>query len=225
MYLRRIVSHLTVCSAWLLLSVPAAAQQTDGAFQFSLITELAAYTNGVIELEATGTEIDTTVTHFGIRDAVALEVGYGIGEMLIAGAFVRVGGEAVSVEIENGSQSESNDFGLQVGPKLAIVFGDDTFLVRPFAGLAVSLEWSRIKDEAMGSATENLETSLLGINLQGRTGVHWFVLPALSIDPMVGVGWGTGGGEVDEIAGSDSLEVSATGFNLSLMLGVSGWIR
>jgi hypothetical protein len=137
---------------------------------------------------------------------------------------VRVGGESLKVEPENGTASETNDFSLQVGPKLSIVFGDATTKIRPFAGLAVAIESTRIKDAAMGSATENLETSLLGINLQGRTGVHWFVLPALSIDPMVGVGWGTSGGEVDEIEGNDSLDVSATGFNVALMLGVSGWI-
>jgi hypothetical protein len=219
--LRRIVWHLAACGTALLLSGPAAAQHTDRAFQFSVVTDLVAYTKGVIELDATGTEIDTTVTRFGIRDGVALELGYGIGEMLVAGAFVRVGGETVSVEIENGRRGESSDFGMQVGPKLAIVFGDGKSPVRPFAGLAVAIEWNRIKDEEMGLET----SSLLGVNLQGRTGVHWFVLPALSVDPMVGVGWGTGGGEVNEIAGNDSLEVSATGFSVALMLGVSGWIR
>jgi hypothetical protein len=219
MHLRRIVLHLVVCCGAVLLGGRAVAQDTEGAFQLALVTDLLSYSSATIEFDETGVEVETTVLNWGVRDNVALELGYGITDMLVLGAFVRLGGETVTVAPQLGGDTENSDVGVLIGPKLDVVFGTSRSEVRPFAGFAVALESTTVNDEDMG-----LETSLLGLNLQGRVGLHWFVMPAISVDPVFAFAWGTANGEVDEIQGDDSLEVSGTGINVSAMLGLSAWI-
>lgn len=219
MFLGRTVASLAVCGAALLPAGRAQAQDTRGAWQVGLSTDLLTYFHANIENDDTGIEEERSLLTWGVRDNVAVELGYGIHEMLVFGAFLRLGGRSETQEPPLGVDVEITDVAIQVGPKLDVLLGDRSSELRPYVGLAVALSSTIYRDEDAG-----LETSLVGGNLQGRIGLHWFVLPSLSIDPMFAAAYGIASGEVDEIDGTDSLDISASGFNVGLIFGVSGWI-
>src|SRR5688500_14077228 len=99
-------------------AVPARAQLIDEAFQLGLSTSLFSYSDITLESDATGTEVGTKVTRWGIRDSVGLELGYGLNDMLVLGAVVILGGASQTIEPPVGAEEESSEFAVQVGPKL-----------------------------------------------------------------------------------------------------------
>jgi hypothetical protein len=192
------------------------AQNTEGAFQLGLSTALFSYTNTTVTGEAGGVESDTdsSTTSWGIRDSAAAELGYGVTDSLVLGGFLQLGGESSSVEPEGEEESESSEFELLLGPKLDFMFSPGQ-KVRPFVGAMAGLLMASAEDEAS-------ETSLTGFQLLGRVGLRAFVAPGFSIDPALALSWFTASGEAE--FGPTTVDVSASGINVGLLIGFSGWV-
>jgi len=205
-----------VMSAILASAAPSNAQSTEGAIQLGLSTTLFSYTKGTVTAEVGGLESDTdnSTTSWGIRDSAAAELGYGVTDSLVLGGFLQLGGESTTGEPEGQQESESSEFELLLGPKLDFMFSPGQ-KVRPFVGAMAGLLMVSADDEAS-------ETSLTGFQLLGRVGVRAFVAPGFSIDPALSLSWFTASGETE--FDPTTIDVSASGVNVGLLIGFSGWV-
>jgi hypothetical protein len=198
----------------LLAARPASAQFTEGRVQLGLGTALFSYTSGSVEADDSGTEVDTSVIQWGIRNGVTSEVAYGITDTLVLGAFLTLGGISQTVEPMGAAEIESSEFQVAVGPKLDIVFSPGQE-VRPFIGFAAGLA-------SESSESGMIETSVLGFQLIGALGLRWFAADGFSLDPALQIGWGLASGETGPAAAP--VDINASAFNVGLRLAVSGWI-
>jgi hypothetical protein len=166
--------------------------------------------------EVAGVESDTdnSTTSWGIGDEVFAEIGYGLGDSMVLGALVTLHGASSSSEPEGGTESESSEFEFTLGPKFEYMFSAGQS-VRPFLGAVVAVALA-------GAEQGSVETSLTGFQLAARGGLRAFLADGLSLDPSLLVGWVTASGDVD--VGAASTDVSASGFNVQVSLGLSGWL-
>lgn len=215
--LLRAVAGSALSLGVLFASTRAHAQTTEGALQLGLATPLFTYTSVSLSAEQGGleTDTDTSSTEWGLRQSVTGEIGYGVGEGLVLGALVQLGGASQTIEPEGQEEQESSDFGLFLGPKIDYMFSPGQ-RVRPFVGAVAGIS-------VASTENGNLETSLTGFDLQGRVGLRAFVADGFSFDPALLVGWGTASGELD--VGALSADLSASAFFVGLLVGFSGWVR
>ena len=199
-----------------LFARPAAAQDVEGAFQLGLGTSILTYESitTTVETAAGDQDTDSSTTTWGVRDEVVGELGYGLTESLVLGGFVQLGGSSTTTEPEGGEETETSEFGLFLGPKLDFMFMPGQ-KVQPFVGAVAGL--------AMASADNGaFETSLTGFQLMGRAGIRAFLADSFSLDPALALSWVTASGEAD--SGPVNVDISASGFTIGVMLGVSGWL-
>ena len=74
----------------LFAAVPAHAEGTEGAIQLALGTPIVTYSSSTTTIEEDPIEIETDVsrTVWGLGNEVAGELGYGLTDSLVLGAFV-----------------------------------------------------------------------------------------------------------------------------------------
>jgi hypothetical protein len=180
------------------------------------MTPLFSYRSQTVEIEAAGqeTETDISSTAWGLREEVTGELGYGVGDSLVLGALVQLGGASETTESEGGAESDSSEFQLFVGPKLDYAFSPESN-VRPFVGVAVGFLTAT-------SETETIDLSLTGVQLMGRVGLRAFVAKGFSIDPALAFSWLTASGDVE--VGTVDTDASTSAFGVGLLLGFSGWV-
>lgn len=207
-----------VCVGISCLASAASAQSTAGAFQIGLSTSVLSYETGTLEAERDPLELEADIStlEWGINSDVTLELGYGIGDMLVVGGFVQLGGTSQDIEYDDadGLDSDESDIEISIGPKLDIMLSPNSS-VRPFFTAAVGIAHR-------GSDDGDTETTLTGIQLGARAGVRAFLADGFSLDPALVVGWSGAWGELD-LTGDDA-DLSANTFNVGLQLGVSGWL-
>jgi hypothetical protein len=214
MTIRRLAGLLALSAA--LLPGAASAQDTEGAFQLGLGTSLFSYSSATLENDDTGAEIDSSVTMWGVRQSVSAELGYGLSDMIVLGGMVVLGGASQTIELTGGDEAEVSEFAVFVGPKIDFMFSQGAEL-RPFVGAAVGIE-SALQE------SEGLETTITGVELVGRVGLRWFASEGFSLDPAFAIGWGAGGGELEDADGTGQVDVSASGFSVGIVIAASGWM-
>lgn len=212
--LRRILGSIIALGA-LSAASPAMAQDTDGALQLGLTTPIFSYTTGSTTTEFGGdeTEIDTSNTTWGLRDEVVGEIGFGLGDSLVLGGILQIGGTSLT-QGEGEDEAESSEFGVLIGPKLDFMFSPGQ-KVRPFLGAAAGLVLA-------SSEAGPVETSVTGFQLIGRAGMRAFLSNGFSLDPALVVSWSTASGEVE--TGGPSADISVSAVNIGVALGFSGWL-
>lgn len=198
----------------------ASAQNVAGAVQLGLGTDIVSYSNNTLEVDApTGDlETETSTTEWGItgESGVSFEVGYGASEAIVAGAFLLLGGSSTETEGELGEEGEESEMTIGVGPKVDFMLSQGSS-ARPFvSALAGFLHTS-------SESAANVEIGASGFVIGGRVGVRWFAAPGFSVDPQVGVNYLSVSGEAEPDIG-DAVDVSASGYGISLGVAFSGWL-
>jgi hypothetical protein len=208
----------SLCSVAVSWANAAQAQNVDGRFQLGLGTPIVSYSAVTTEIgDNPSVEVDVDTTSWGIRNIAMLELGYGLSNALVLGGVLRFGGTSTTSEADlpNSEEETNSSFDVVVGPKIDYMFSEGS-RVRPFVSAVVGLLHSS------STAEDDAETSLTGVMLQGGAGLRWFAAPGFSLDPSLRFDWSTMSGETD--LGPASIDVSASGFSVSLGLAVSGWI-
>lgn len=195
----------------------AAAQKTENSFQLGLHTALVSYTKSTLEVDDTGEEADESDVHWGVRRQVRLEIGYGVGPMVVLGGLVVLGGDSQTIKPKGGEEREADDFSAIIAPKLDVLFVPGA-RVRPLLTLGLGLNVA---------STDNgtTETSWLGVAALGRIGLRCFASESFSIDPALALFWTTGSGEGKVDGQLSDVNLSNSGYSISLELGFSGWLE
>jgi hypothetical protein len=194
----------------------AAAQATEGAFQLALSTDLVSYSSVSLEADEFDDDLETKTTRWGLRDQVEIELGYGVGELVVIGAFVTLGG--ASQELEEGDESrEASELTAAIGPKVDVLLSPGA-AVRPLVSAYVGFATS--SQEVVGG----LEQSITGFELGARLGLHWFATEGFSLMPAAMFSYASGSGDIEADGSPESIDISSSGFQIALMLGASGWI-
>lgn len=208
--------------ALLAFSAPALAVEED--FQLGLGTTLVS--SSTLELEGDGTvetqlERKTTGVGFGGGSGVTLDLGYGITDRLVLGGLLQLRTETVENELEIAgvvtTSSEETTTGVLIGPKLEFLILDDGD-VRPFLGAAVAYA-------SVTTENDTDEMDLSGFAVLGGVGLHWFLTPGFSIDPLLQLQYASLSGEIDpSAAGQDETDLDGSLLGYGLGIGFSGWL-
>ncbi|MBN1605493.1 MAG: hypothetical protein JW940_02615, partial [Polyangiaceae bacterium] len=220
-----------------LWGAPAGAQTTDGALQLGIGTGLVDYTSSTIDVElpapGTTTAVHSSSLEWGVAQGNRLDVegGYGLGELLVLGGLVSLGGQSVKSDQIGNTETKDSRFSLFVGPKLDLMLmpGEP---IRPFFGFAAGLRHGLSKSESTNDQDVTTTTDrqkLSGVELLARAGIRWFPVQGFSIDPAIVFGWATLSGSRRVRRGPgpalyDDVDASGTRFAIGLDFAVSGWI-
>ncbi len=211
--------HFLLASALVLggTLVAAPAHATEGAVQLGIGTPFLVHTNATLteEAEVVGeSETERSTTAWGLGHNLWGEVGYGVSDSLVLGAFVQLAGTSLKLENENGNEADGSQLIYFIGPKLDFMFMPGS-QVRPFIGAVAGL---------YGESTDSdtTESSLTGFQLHGRAGLRAFVTESFSLDPAFFLAWATASGERENPLLNTDLDYSAVSFGVTL--GLSGWI-
>lgn len=214
----RIRIRLPLVAAMLVVSSTALAQNTDGAIQLGLATDLFAHTSTDLEVEFPLVTQDVTQTRntwgFQEENGVIFEMGYGLTEGLVIGGLAQLGGSNLDSNWEQTADTENSLFEFGLYPKIEYMFIPGG-RVRPFVGGGLGL----LVRNADDSGTES---SVTAFGLWGRGGLRYFVSPAVSLDPTLTLSWLTGSGDYD--AGNLDGNISVTRLGVALGAGISIWI-
>lgn len=217
-----------------LVSGKAQAQISEGALQLGVGTNLLTYTSSsVTDSLADGTKLtsDTGAWRWGLaeRSGVLFEGGYGIGDSLVLGGLLGLGGWSDKVKVDRAFADEDKRsvFDLYLAPKLDYMLLPGG-TIRPFFGGALGLvhhsEGVESKDGRTGVTTTPLDRSLTGLWLMARAGARFFLTPGFSIDPALTFSWiptASGSIQGNNTASYDS---KANSVSIGLTLGMSGWL-
>lgn len=225
-----VLGSLTMAS---LYATTATAQNTEGALQLGLGTDVFTYTSGSqkVDVPVVGeqkTETSSFGWGFGRRNGITLEGGYGLGDSLVLGGFLALGGwsESAKLSRDNANESTDSEFTFGLAPKIDYMFLP-TSRFRPFLGGALGLTHQSLKSEThdgqSGVTRIDTKVSLTGLLLMARVGVRCFLTPGFSLDPALTFGLiPTASGSAQ--AGATSLDASASQFSIGLSLAASGWV-
>lgn len=209
-------------------SLTSHAQNTDGALQLGLGTDVLSYTSGSVTVDTPVGErsIDASSFNWGFsqRNGVDVEGGYGLGESLVLGGFLALGGWSQSAKPDGANKTTESGFTLALAPKLDYMFMPES-RYRPFVGGAIGLSYQSNKTEVESGSTTTTtgKSSLTGLLLMARVGVRCFVTPGFSLDPALTLGFvPTASGSY--AAGATSYDASASQFSIGLSIAASGWI-
>lgn len=216
------------------ISVQAHAQVTEGALQLGVGTSLATYTSqSVTDNQADGTRDTTDYKSFrwGFheRSGVLVEGGYGLGDSLVLGGIVGLGGWSGKQKADQPFANEvtNSSFDLVLAPKVDYMFLPGG-MIRPFVGGALGLVYRsdtlETRSGRTGATTTDVDRGLTGLWLMARGGARFFLTPGFSIDPALTFTWiPTASGSVQG-AQPASFDSSGHAVSIGLSLGISGWI-
>lgn len=200
-------------------AAPAGAQNVEGTVQLGLTTDLVSYSKQTLTYDDSDADLETEVTRWGLREGIALEIGYGVSDMIVVGAMASLGGVSQTIDA-GGSEGEVSSFSAAIGPKIDFILSPDSN-IRPLIGAVIALATST-------ADSGGPETSILGFEIGARLGMHCFATEGFSITPALAIGYASGSGEIEldtgGIVGTRSVDISASGFKVGLQLGISGWI-
>jgi hypothetical protein len=151
----------------------------------------------------------------GSPNPFLVEAGYGLSDQMILGAQLQLGGHSESL----GTMAPpAKEFMFSIGPKFDYQLAP-TSRWNPFVGGVVNLTLA--SKSYYGVKQSN---TLFGI--LARTGMRYFVIDGLSIDPTIAIGarFGSGSQNTDPTA-SNELSYSLSGFQFALSVGLSLWIK
>jgi hypothetical protein len=231
------MNHKTLgflCSAGVLsfLSGTAQAQVTAGALQLGLGTDVVTYSSGTGTVAyPTGDisqDVKTTRWGFADRSGVNVEGGYGIGDSLIVGGFVGLGGWSQKQQLNeaNAVEEKQSTLNLTLAPKIDYMLLPGKS-IRPFFGGAIGLAYST--DTRQTRTNNNVtrtdsDTSLTGLAIMLRAGVRCFLTPGFSIDPAFMFTWvPTASGSYTDLL-ARKYDMSADSYTLGLTVAASGWV-
>jgi hypothetical protein len=190
----------------------------DGAFQLGLFTTLVRYEPLSISPENNGGDLSTSNLVWGIgNNPVGLELGYGLSDMIVFGGVVSLGGSSDSRKPDGGTESSSSAFGVELGPKIDLMFSPGS-KVMPFIGAEVLLH------SDSQSADGGFEASNLSFIFEARGGLRAFLTDSFSLDPALFFGGGFGSGSENDGGGAADIDYSISGFRVGLSIGLSGWM-
>jgi hypothetical protein len=227
-----------LCSATVLsvLSGTAQAQTTAGALQLALGTDIVTYTNASATVQRppdeggdVTTKYGTTRWGFADRSGVNLEGGYGLGDSLVLGGIVGLGGWSRNTEVTRGAvttdQGTNSLFDLLIAPKIDYMLLPGQS-IRPFFGGAIGLRYFSDKTETPNGAGVRVveKTSATGLALMARAGCRFFLTPGFSLDPAFMFLWiptASGSQEAGNVK-YDMRDVHS--YTVGLTVAASGWI-
>lgn len=234
---RRTLTQLSTLGLVASIGSTALAQTTQGALQIGLGTDFVSHTkySGTWKLPGENIDSERKTTHWGFstRQNVYIEGGYGIGDSIVVGGFLALGGWDQSIR-ENTVQLDENhwsNFDLLIAPKFDYMFLPDS-RIRPFLGAAIGLAYhsealEHTNNQGVTATRDDL--SLTGLLLMGRAGIHAFITPGFSLDPAFYFGWvpvasGSRQTPQDPQNRAERFDFDTHGFTVGLSLTASGWV-
>jgi hypothetical protein len=232
-----------ICSVGVfsLVSATAQAQNTAGALQLALGTDVITYSSASLKtkgLPAGGAALydytqDRSTVRWGFsnRSAINLEGGYGLGDSLVLGGIVALGGGSEKDGPEppnrpnNTDQTKFSTFDLLIAPKIDYMFLPGQS-IRPFIGGALGLRYfseTRQNIPATNVTQTQYDVSATGLALLARAGVRFFLTPGFSLDPAFTFLWTPVASGSTQILAT-SYDASAHSYTLGLTLAASGWV-
>jgi hypothetical protein len=178
---------------------------------------------------------DRSVTRWGFsnQSSLNLEAGYGIGDSMIVGGILQLGGGARRDGVNWPSYANINtlttdtkysSFNLLIAPKFDYMLLPSSSF-RPFFGGALGIIHQSEKVRAIRPAVTQTVwgASATGLDLLLRVGVRCFVTPGFSLDPALSFAWiPTASGSVEN--GATSYDSSMHAYTIGLTVAASGWI-
>jgi hypothetical protein len=232
-----VTTKLMIAGIVLSIASPAVAQTTQGALQIGLGTDFVSHSSWQGEWERPDQRLDSErkSTRWGIaqNNVIYVEGGYGVGDSMIVGGLLSLGGWNRSTR-ENTvvlDENHASGFELMLAPKFDYIFLPDS-RVRPFIGAAIGIvHHSEAVEHTnnQGIRTTRDDLSLTGLWLMGRAGIRAFLTPAFSVDPALFFGWvpvADGSRQMPEAGPNPSrrFDFSADGYTVGLSVTASGWI-
>jgi hypothetical protein len=224
------------CSVGLvvLVSGMAQAQNSAGALQLALGTEVITYNSSNVTWDAYPVQaqgnykINQSGVHWGFNNhsSVNIEGGYGLGDSLVLGGFIGLGGWSQKNELPRGNELWRKDstLDLLIAPKIDYMFLPGQS-IRPFIGAALGLIYQSATVESRNGnvTTTDSDDSATGLAVMLRAGVRFFVTPGFSLDPAFTFLWiPTASGSHQE--GDRKYDLGANGYTLGLTVAASGWV-
>ena len=211
--------HVAIGALTATLMISGVCCAEEGEFQLGLATPFLTYESVDLEFEISNvtTDLETSGFEWGLRHEVIGELGYGITPNIVIGGLLQLGGSSAEEQVEDQDETESSEWGFFLGPKFDYMFlpGDK---VQPFIGAILGIG----QEHESAGEDGDVESSFTAFQIMGRGGIRAFVTDQFSIDPSLVFGYVTGSGEVD--VGNTTTDVSGSGFQVGIVLGISGWI-
>jgi hypothetical protein len=236
------MNHKTLgflCSATVLslLSGAAQAQTSAGALQLALGTDIVTYNSSSYTVQYPGVlgrveTISSGTTRWGFSDrsGVNIEGGYGLGDSLVLGGIIGLGGWSRKTEVTEGSITANagtdSQFDLLVAPKIDYMLFPGQ-AIRPFFGGAIGVQYRSVSQESPpnNNGVVNVDKdSATGLALMLRAGCRFFLTPGFSLDPAFTFLWiptASGTHQVNNVK-YDTRDIH--GYTLGLTVAASGWI-
>jgi hypothetical protein len=235
------MNHKTLgflCSAavFSLLSGAAQAQTTAGALQLALGTDVVTYTNASATVQYPVTDGGDVTTKYGTtrwgfadRSGVNFEGGYGLGDSLVLGGIIGLGGWSRSTEVTTGAVTRDRGtnslFDILIAPKIDYMLLPGRS-IRPFFGGAIGIRYFSDKTETPNGAGVRVveKTSATGLALMARAGCRFFLTPGFSLDPAFTFLWiPTASGSREE--GNLKYDMrDVHSYTIGLTVAASGWV-
>ncbi len=222
-------------AASLLVVRDAGAQATGGAWQIGLSTRALSYTKTTITTDGpVFSNFDNGQTSFawgfGERSNLGLDLGHGLGDNFVLGAFLALQGQAQSQNDRiTGRSFRHSEFSLVAGPRLDWL-PLPASKVRPFIGVGAGIVRSNHSDDSSTLSTwadpgarpirEESPSGMSGWALVSRLGIRWFLNPHFSIDPALFFD----GSITSDDGDGTGYELRQTNLVFGLGIGGSGWI-
>jgi len=232
--IHKVLGFLCSVGALSCLSGTAQAQNTAGALQIGLGTDVVTYTSqsGTVQYPQPVGDVaadrKTTRWGFGSHSGINLEGGYGIGDSLVVGGFVSLGSWSQKDQTNRGNEIEVKvtTLNLMLAPKIDYMFLPGQSF-RPFLGGALGIT-HQTETHQTRSATNVTRTqsddSLTGLAVMLRAGVRCFLTPGFSIDPAFIFAWTPTASGSHTDANALKYDMSASGYTLGLTVAASGWV-
>lgn len=220
-----------------LLSRTTQAQTTAGALQLALGTDVVTYThaNGTAQLPAvmggdTTDSYGTTRWGFANRNGINIEGGYGLGDSLVLGGIIGLGGWSQKQELTQrnvtAEQGTTSQFDLLIAPKLDYMLLPGQ-TIRPFFGGAIGIQYHSESNEAPngnGGTRQVDGMSATGLALMARAGARFFLTPGFSIDPAFTFLWIPTASGTYERANVKYDMRDVNSYTIGLTVAASGWV-
>ncbi len=189
----------------LMSTVDAEAQYIEERFMLGFSHGLFEFNNETLSTDYSSDDFSASKISLGILPTLlGIDLGYGVSELVVVGTNFQFS----YINIDPEGESSLSGTTVSFVPHVDIVFSQGQS-ARPFIGLLAGLQFA---SESDGFDDQSLLSFLFG----ARTGIHFFVVDAVSITPVASFMYGIGSYEDTEIDVDTIL--------VDVFLGLTAWL-
>jgi hypothetical protein len=225
---KRLMLGILALGALALLPSPAQAQVTAGKLRIGLDTRLLGFAAVTRELDdSPHTELKYRTFDFGLAaPEVGATVGYTVIDGLVVGGRIALSFAGTKIDPEQGDDDRNRVFGLRILPYAE--YGFNLGRIVPFVTATLGYRCDLVKYIAAydedNEAYDKVVTNLFVMGAGG--GAHFFIVEQLSFDATL-MAFGDFGMMTEEVGNDDgdtNTDYKWRAFEMSLLIGMSGWI-